>query len=215
MGKLPTTQWNSIFEGMVHQIDEGILIVDAKQKDMPIIFANKGFYNITGYRPKEVIGNNPRFLKGPETNKKAENLISNCIKHKRNGSITLLNYKADGTTFWNNFSISPIKDSLGKVTHWIGVQRDITELIRIIKGESNDRSMNVTIRTISDILNNFLNSLLFFRQHLADCPHLENKILVEFDDAYGVFKNKFIQLCKIEKYKEKKLDNNFSVLDFK
>ncbi|NOX64305.1 MAG: PAS domain-containing protein [Chlorobi bacterium] len=213
MERIPLSQWDTIFKSMVDKIDEGILIVDANQKGMPIIFANKGFYKITGYEPNEVIGNNPKFLKGPETNNKAANMVRDCIRNKKNGSINVLNYKKDGTTFWNHFSISPIKDNLGNVTYWIGIQRDITKIVEIIESKSKKHSMTVTIHTMNDILNNFLNSLFFFRQHLEDCAGSDIKILDEFDDAYNNFKNEFIRLSNIEKFKEKKLGDDFSVLD--
>jgi len=213
MDGISKSHWITIFESMVDQIDEGILIVDATKKDLPIIFANKGFYLITGYEPSEVIGKNPRFLKGPHTNDKSANVIVDCIKNKKKGSANVLNYKKDGSTFWNHFSISPIWDSDGNLTHWIGIQRDITKIVEIIESTSKDHSMNVTIHTMNDLLNNFLNSLIYFRQHLEDCPDTDSEALNEFDDIFDNFKHDFLKLSEIEKYKEKNLGDDFSVLD--
>ncbi len=213
MEKISLAQLNTIFLRMVNLINEGILIVDASEKNMPIIFANKGFSKITGYKPNEVIGKNPSFLQGPDTGKKAVDMIINCIKNKKNGSVNVLNYKKDGTTFWNHFSICPITDNQGNVTHWIGIQRDITPIIEAIESQSKNHSMNVTIHTVNDLVNNFLNSLSFFRQHLEDCADSDIKVLYEFDDVFNKFKNEFTRLSNIEEYKERKLGNDFSVLD--
>jgi len=213
MERISLPQLNAIFLKMINLIDEGILIVDASQKDMPIIFANKGFYKKTDYKPNEVIGKNPRFLQGPDTDKKAANMIIDCIRNKRNGSVNVLNYKKDGTTFWNHFSISPITNNQGNVTYWIGIERDITPIIEMVENQSKNRSMNVTIHTVNDLVNNFLNSLFFFKQHLEDCTNPDIKILNEFDDVFNKFKNEFIRLSNIEEYKERKLGDDFSVLD--
>ena len=213
MERISTPHLSAIFVSMVNQIDEGILVVDANQKDMPIIFANKGFYKITGYESNEIIGKNPRFLKGPETNINAAHMISDCIRNKKNGSVNVLNYKKDGSTFWNHFSISPIIDNLGNVTHWIGIERDITLIMEITQSNSKEHSMVVTIHTINDILNNFLNYLSLFRQSFESSPNSDKEILVEYDDVYKKFMEEFKRLCTIEKYKEKKLGDAFSILD--
>jgi PAS domain S-box-containing protein len=198
---------------MINQIDEGIMITDANQKDLPIIFVNKGFCKITGYEPNEVIGKNPRFLKGQETDIKASEMISDCIRNKKNGTANILNYKKDGSKFWNHFSISPSINNLGNVTHWIGIERDITPLMEITQSKSEEHSMVVTIHTVNDIVNNFLNSLLLFRESLESCTNSDKIILVEFDNIYNKFLEDFNRLGNLEKYKEKKLGDDFSVLD--
>jgi PAS domain S-box-containing protein len=213
MERLSTPQLHTIFERMVNLVDEGVLIVDPNREDMPIIFANNGFTKITGYETSEVIGKNPRFLKGPETDTNAANMIRTSLTNKKNGTVNILNYKKDGSIFWNHFSVTPIIDNLGNVTHWIGIERDITPIMEIIQSKSKEHSMVVTIHTINDIINNFLNSLFFFRQAMEDHPNYDNELLVEFDNVYKVFMEEFQRLSNIEKYKEKKLSDDFSVLD--
>ena len=160
MRNISISQFDTILEKMIDLIDEGILIVDAQQNDMPVVYANRGFTKITGYEASEVIGKNPRFLRGPETDSKASNMIKDCILNKKNGTVNILNYKKDGSVYWNHFSITPFTDNSGNVTHWIGIQRDVTPIIEIIQNKAKEQSMVVTIRTINDIINDF--EILFF-----------------------------------------------------
>ena len=213
MNRLSALQLNTIFEKMVSLIDEGVVIVDAQNKDMPIIFANDGFTKITGYETREVIGKNPRFLKGPETNSNTANMIRNSLINKKNCTVNILNYKKDGSVFWNHFSITPIFDNFNNVTHWIGIERDITPIMEIIQSKPKEQSMFTTLRTVHDIINNFLNSLFFFRQAIENNSNYDKESLIEFDNVYKVFMEEFQRLSNIEKYKEKKLSDDFSVLD--
>ena len=210
---LSYSQFDKVFEKMINLVDEGILIADAQLEDMPIIYANRGFTKITGYAAEEVIGKNPRFLRGPETDYKAAGVIKECIINKKNGTANIINYKKDGSIFWNHFSITPIIDDLENVTHWIGIQRDITPIVDMIQKKAKEESMVVTIRTINDIVNNFLNSLQLFKQSIENLPGLDKKFIEEFDNEYSNFMDKLKQLSQLEKYKEKNIGNDFSVLD--
>ncbi|MGJ0485847.1 MAG: PP2C family protein-serine/threonine phosphatase [Methylomicrobium sp.] len=108
----------------------GIIITDARKKDNPIIYANPAFSQMTGYSPEELIGLNPRILQGPETDPEAIKVIRQALREDRPCLITLKNYRKDGTTFWNELYISPVRDSQGNLTHYIGVQTDVTQLRR-------------------------------------------------------------------------------------
>ena len=213
MNRLLAAQLYPIFERMVNLVDEGVLITDPNLEDMPIVFANNGFTKITGYDANEVIGKNPRFLRGPETDVNATNKIKSCISNKKNGSVNILNYKKDGSKFWNHFSITPIIDDLGSVTHWIGIERDISPLIELIQNKSNEHSMVVTINTMNDIINNFLNALILFRQTMED-EYKSKELVDEFDSIYKKFMKDYKQFNQIETFREKKLSDDLSVLDF-
>ncbi|MDP3536114.1 MAG: EAL domain-containing protein [Halomonas sp.] len=104
----------------------GIIMVDAQQNGMPIVFANPAFYRITGYTPDEVIGNNSRFLRGPDTGPEATEAIRDAMREKRDISITLLHYRKNGQPFWNHLVVSPVFDPGGNCTHYIGIHQDIT-----------------------------------------------------------------------------------------
>jgi|GEM_PF-1158678 len=106
----------------------GIVITDPYQPDNPIIHANPAFIRLTGCRREEVVGQNPRFLQGPGTDPKAVEQIRQALREARDCHLTLKNYRKDGTPFWNELFISPVRDEKGKLTHFIGTQTDVTAL---------------------------------------------------------------------------------------
>ncbi|KAF3891257.1 PAS domain-containing protein [Tolypothrix bouteillei VB521301] len=105
----------------------GILITDPRQADNPIIFCNAAFQTITGYSQKEALGQNCRFLQGPDTDPTTVKEIHDAVREERDCQVVIKNYRKDGTPFWNQLTVSPVRDALGQVIHFIGVQADITE----------------------------------------------------------------------------------------
>ncbi|MBW4430271.1 MAG: PAS domain S-box protein [Pelatocladus maniniholoensis HA4357-MV3] len=105
----------------------GIVISDARLPNLPMIYANPAFEQITGYYPEDVIGRNCSFLQGIDTNQPEIQEIRNAIKQAKNCTVILRNYRRDGTLFWNELNISPVLDADGKCTHYVGIQNDITE----------------------------------------------------------------------------------------
>jgi|OpeIllAssembly_1097287.scaffolds.fasta_scaffold03934_3 sigma-B regulation protein RsbU (phosphoserine phosphatase) len=105
---------------------EGITIADARLPDRPLIYANEGFERVTGYPVAEVLGRNCRFLQGPGTDPAAVAEIRAAVAECRECIVEILNYRRDGTTFWNRLSITPVRDVRGEVTHFIGIQSDVT-----------------------------------------------------------------------------------------
>ena len=105
----------------------GIVIADASQPDNPIIYCNPAFEKLTGYSQEEILGHNCRFLQGDDTDKDALDAIRNALKNHRECRVVLKNYRKDKSYFWNELSISPVCDRAGKLTHFIGVQLDVTE----------------------------------------------------------------------------------------
>jgi phosphoserine phosphatase RsbU/P len=105
---------------------EGITIADASLPDNPLIYANAGFERLTGYSVADVLGRNCRFLQGPGTDPATADRLRAAIHEKREVTVQLLNYRKDGTPFWNRLSITPVQNAAGAVTHFIGVQSDVT-----------------------------------------------------------------------------------------
>ncbi|MBP1636712.1 MAG: rsbP 2 [Acidobacteria bacterium] len=105
---------------------EGITIADASRPDRPLIYANQGFARMTGYAVAEVMGRNCRFLQGPDTDPGAAQEIRQAIEAERECIVEILNYRKDGSTFWNRLSITPVRDESGRVSHFIGIQSDVT-----------------------------------------------------------------------------------------
>ncbi|HEX8392883.1 MAG TPA: PAS domain S-box protein [Longimicrobium sp.] len=111
----------------IDAISEGVLITDARQPDNPIVYVNPAFERITGYSAAEALGRNCRFLQGPDTDREAVGDLRDAVAAGRSISLDLLNYRRDGTPFWNRLSVSPVREPDGALTHFVGVQRDVTE----------------------------------------------------------------------------------------
>ncbi|MCF7866581.1 PAS domain-containing protein [Candidatus Woesearchaeota archaeon] len=110
----------------VESSSSGITIADATKKDLPLIYVNPGFENLTGYASKDILGKNCRFLQGDEKNQKGLVELRRALFEKRDCVVELKNFRKDGSMFWNELRISPVKNKEGVVTHFIGVQTDIT-----------------------------------------------------------------------------------------
>jgi sigma-B regulation protein RsbU (phosphoserine phosphatase) len=91
-----------------------------------LIYANEGFERLTGFPVGEVLGKNCRFLQGPDTDPTAVAEIRAAIADERECIVEILNYRRDGSSFWNRLSITPVRDASGVVTHYIGIQSDVT-----------------------------------------------------------------------------------------
>jgi diguanylate cyclase (GGDEF)-like protein/PAS domain S-box-containing protein len=111
----------------------GIVICDALASDMPVIFANQAFERITGYTQDEVIGKNCRFLQKDQNDQPGSADIRNAVVNKKEGHAVLLNFRKDGTPFWNDLKIAPVRDADGTVTHFIGNITDVSDAIRYEK----------------------------------------------------------------------------------
>ncbi len=105
---------------------EGVTIADARLPDRPLIYANEGFERVTGYSVAEVLGRNCRFLQGHSTDPAAVAEIRAAITEERACVVEILNYRRDGTTFWNRLSITPVRHEGNEITHFIGIQSDVT-----------------------------------------------------------------------------------------
>ncbi|WP_185971014.1 PAS domain-containing protein [Alkalicoccobacillus porphyridii] len=104
----------------------GMIITDPNQEDNPIIYANQGFFSMTGYTADEIVGRNCRFLQGEQTDQKELQKLREAITYKQSVTVELLNYKKDGTSFWNNLSVDYLHMEDEGKDYFIGVQKDIT-----------------------------------------------------------------------------------------
>nr|AML77588.1 putative LOV domain-containing protein [Bryopsis plumosa] len=117
-------------------IQQSFVLVDAQQPDMPIVHAGETFIKMTGYPRDHVIGQNCRFLQGHDTDPKEIAKIRSAISSTPPSSVTttILNYRYDGTPFWNALHISPIRGADGNVAFFVGVQLDVTRFPKTEEG---------------------------------------------------------------------------------
>ncbi|NEX19597.1 PAS domain-containing protein [Thiorhodococcus mannitoliphagus] len=111
----------------------GVTLSDPDQDDNPIIYANEAFELITGYDREEILGRNCRFLQGDDHNQPELERIRESLKTLTPVTVTLRNYRKDGTLFYNQFTIRPLYDPQGKLIYFLGIQYDVTEQIRAEK----------------------------------------------------------------------------------
>ncbi|WP_119394861.1 ATP-binding protein [Salinibius halmophilus] len=110
----------------VDTANNGIIISEYSDAQ-PLVFVNHGFELITGFKAEDVLGKKCDFLQGPETNTDSVKKLANAIRHQKAVEVELANYRADGSLFWNQLSLSPVKNDQGETTHYIGIQSDITD----------------------------------------------------------------------------------------
>lgn len=162
---------SDLFKHVIFASRDGIVISDYQKIDNPIIYVNKAFENLTGYKSEEVIGKNFCFLKsGNECNSEHE-LIIKTLTEGNDCLVVIKNYKKDGAFFWNELSLSPVKNMNDQITHYISIHKDITD--RILMQEQLLSSYEATIQDIEVLRNCIVTDQLtgtynkeFFNQQL-------------------------------------------------
>lgn len=157
-----------------------IVITDALHPDHPLAYVNSAFEQQTGYFATEVIGKNCRFLQGDEEPQPGLQELNRAINNQQHCTVTLRNYRKDGTLFWNELTISPVFDSEHHLTHYVGVQKDITEsklneieLKKAIEvAESANSSKSQFFANMSHELRTPLNGIMGFSQLLLRDPQI-------------------------------------------
>lgn len=128
--QIENTRQLKLFQRCIESSSNGIVVTDAQADDMPIVYVNPSFENITGYSSAEVLGQNCRILQGDDfdlSNEQALAQIRRAVNHGDEVSVVLRNYRKDGSPFWNDLYLAPIRNNRGEITHYVGVQNDISE----------------------------------------------------------------------------------------
>jgi len=106
-----------------------IVITDPNQPDDPLVYVNPAFERTTGYPAEEALGRNCRFLQSEDHDQPALEELRTAIHEERHCTVVLRNYRKDGTMFWNELSVYPVRNEKGHMTNFVGVQNDVTERI--------------------------------------------------------------------------------------
>lgn len=122
-----TEEYLKLQERAMAASSNGIVICDAQKRHLPITYVNPAFEKITGYSISEALGNNCRFLQGGDREQLGLEQLREAIQAGESCTVILRNYRKDGNLFWNELTVSPIYDEIGQMTHFIGIQNDITE----------------------------------------------------------------------------------------
>jgi PAS domain S-box-containing protein len=118
-----------------------IVLADARQPDCPIVLANRAFLGLTGYSADEVLGRSCRFLQGNATSPAAIAELRFAVAEGRSTSVEILNYRKDGTQFWNQLHLSPIQDDDGKLAYYFASQIDVTEFRKVQSLEASEHRL--------------------------------------------------------------------------
>lgn len=115
-----------IFRDIVEATISGIVVTDPRREDNPIIYVNPGFERLTGYTSEEVLGKNCRFMQRDDRKQPELQIIHNAVRHGQHCHVVVRNYRKDGSMFWNELTISPIRNKEGEVMNFVGIQSDVT-----------------------------------------------------------------------------------------
>ncbi|MFQ3623333.1 MAG: ATP-binding protein [Acetobacteraceae bacterium] len=154
-GALPVASLagSGLLEAAIAATPTGVTIADPSQPDCPIVYLNDAFTRMTGYRPDEVLGRNCRFLQGPATDRGAVARIRAAIAAREPVTVEMVNYRKDGTRFWNELRVAPVFAPDGRLSAFIGIQHDVTARRRAEEGrERAKRAAERANRTKSDFL---------------------------------------------------------------
>ncbi len=138
-----------LLESVITNTNDSVLITEAEPIDgfgSKILYVNNAFTKLTGYTADEVIGKTPRILQGPKTDRAALDRFKEHLKKWEACEATLINYKKNGEEFWIHISITPVADEKGWFTHWISIQRDVTE-------QKNKEIQKILLADISQFFN--------------------------------------------------------------
>lgn len=113
---------------VMEAINSGVSVADARKPDAPLVYVNHAFLAMTGYTAEEALGRNCRYLQAHDVDQPEIETIRKAVREGRETSVLLRNYRKDGSLFWNYLSLAPVRDQSGQITHFVGIQQDITAL---------------------------------------------------------------------------------------
>jgi PAS domain S-box-containing protein/putative nucleotidyltransferase with HDIG domain len=129
----------------------GVVISDARQPDFPILYVNPAFEQLSGYPAQEILGRNCRFLQGSDRDQAGAEEIRQAMALQKNVTVTLRNYRQDGSLFYNELTLSPIFDASGILTHYAGFQKDVTEREQARQEQAQlQRTLSSTLERVTD-----------------------------------------------------------------
>ncbi len=120
-----------MYRRLVETAPEGVVVVDAQDPEQPVLYANPAFSALTGYPAEELLGRNLRLLQSDDTGQDGRHRLREALGKGETCRVLLRNYRKDGTVFWNEMTVQPLRDAQGAITHFVGHHRDAGERLRM------------------------------------------------------------------------------------
>jgi PAS domain S-box-containing protein len=157
---------DDIFFAAIETTRMPMIVTDPYQTDNPIVFANRAFLSTTGYSLEDVMGRNCRFLQGPDTDPSAVAAVREAIRDRHETNVELLNYRKDGTTFWNALYVSPIFDENKKLVYFFASQLDVSRRRDMEESLGQAQKMEALGQLTGGIAHDFNNLLQVMSGHV-------------------------------------------------
>lgn len=165
-----------LFDQAMAQTRMAVCLTDPSAKDNPIIFANRAFFRLTGYGPDEVLGQNCRFLQGPDTDPQAVQRIRDAIVQEDVCITEILNYRKDGTPFWNALHLGPIYREDGRLQYYFGSQWNVSD---VYTARAEEQHARMLARELSHRVKNMfsvINAVVALTAREESAPWIAEKV---------------------------------------
>lgn len=214
---------DNIFFAAVEMTRMPMVITDPRQVDNPIVFTNGAFLDLTGYRAEEVIGKNCRFLQGEDTDQATVDELRNALADHRAVAVDILNYKKDGTRFWNGLFIGPVFDKAGELLYFFASQLDITSRRISEMSYTQAQKMEAIGQLTAGLAHDFNNLLqvAIGNQEIAlkslNNPHLTEKMLIKSQAALQkatVLTQQLLAFARKQRLEPRRINLNNLVVEF-
>lgn len=137
----------------IASVSSGVTIADARLPDLPLIYVNEGFERITGYKAREAVGRSCRFLQGTDRDQPGLDILRRALREGEACEVRLRNHRKDGERFWNELHISPVRDEHGELTHFVGIQIDVTDRVESrLRLEESEERYRTLAESIEDLI---------------------------------------------------------------
>ncbi len=214
---------SNVFFAAVEMTRMPMVVTDPRQPDNPIVFVNGAFLDLTQYKEEQVLGHNCRMLQGPDTDRRTVDEIRKAIDERRPVSVDILNYKADGTTFWNALFMGPVFDTEGQLLYFFASQMDITERRSSQDAYLQAQKMEAIGQLTAGMAHDFNNLLQVINGNLEvavvslDNPGAAREALVRAQRAAmraGKLTQQLLTFARKQRLEPKRLNINSLVVEF-